>query len=63
MADLPNKPEIDSEQGGLFGWKADLFVDAVSQLSVIAGLAVLTGFIVKAIIGKNSGALPGRKVV
>lgn len=56
MPDHAKKPEIDNGLGGLWSWKADLFVDAVGQLSIIAGLAVLAGFIVTEIMSKNSGA-------
>jgi len=63
MPDLAKKQAIDNDQSVLWGWKPDLYIDAVGQVSMIAGLAVLAGFIVTEIMSKNSGALPGRKVV
>jgi hypothetical protein len=63
MPDLARKPEIDASQGGLFGWKADLLVYAVGEVSLVAGLVLFAGLISRKIMLKNSGALPGQQVV
>jgi hypothetical protein len=59
MQDLPKK----AETSGPWSWSTNLLVDAVGQLSLFAGLAVLAVLIVREIVSKNRGALPGQKVV
>ena len=56
MRDLSKKPEII----GGWGWGTDLLVDAVGEVSLVAGLALLAGLIVREIVFKNRGASPGR---
>jgi hypothetical protein len=59
MPDLPRKPGIS----GGWSWGTELLIDAVGQLGLIAGLTLLAGLIVREIVFKNSGALPGQQVV
>ncbi len=59
MPDLPNKPEMI----GGWGWSTNLLVDVVGEVSLIAGLSLLAGLIIRDIVSKNRRALPEQKVV
>jgi len=59
MPDLPKKPEISAR----WSWGTDLLIDAVGELSLIAGFSLLAGLIIRDIVSKKRGALQEQKVV
>jgi hypothetical protein len=59
MPGLPHQPKMV----GRWSWSTDLLVDVIAEVSLIAGLALMAGLIMRDIVSNNRGALWEQKVV